>query len=175
MKNHLLSLLFTAIAGAAIAQPFSLFTENTAKDFAPLDETWERNYSLKIDLLIENEGVAEFFLHTVMNENEDADFDPGNDAPEECYGWGTCLKNSGPTGFGTKVYSEGSGQYLFINLSGDTLHFDFNADSTVFFENSQEVYALVLENESEQTVFGTTEQVRNYRIGHYDTGGNEIA
>ncbi len=175
MKNHILTLLFLALASAAMAQPFSLFSENTAKDFAPLTETWERNYSLKIDSLFQNEGISEFFLHTVMNENETADFDPGSGEQFECDIALGCYKNSGATGFGAKVYSSGSGNYVFINPSGDTLHFDFTTDSTVFFENSQEVYALVFEDQSEQTVIGITEQVRSYRIAHYDTGGIEIA
>lgn len=162
------------LSGILSAQPFSLFSEGTSKEYAPLDETWERSYSLQIDSVMEVDDLVAYFLHTVRNENDYAEFTPVDGDPEECYGWGGCTKNSGSTGFGTEVHSPAPHVYQFVNVYDDTLRFDLSADSSVFFENTTELYALIFESESELTVFGLTDQVQSYRIGHYDTEGNAI-
>ncbi len=165
---------FILFSGVLSAQPFSPFAAGTTKDFAPLDDTWERNYSLQVESIAEVNFIAVYFLHTVKNDEDFSDFEPVEGDPDECWGWGGCVENSGSAGFGVKIYSPDPHQYHFITLGGDSLLFDLSADSSVFFENSTELYALIFESQSEQTVFGVTDQVQSYRIGHYDTEGNAI-
>lgn len=165
---------FILLTGVLSAQPFSPFAAGTTKDFAPLDDTWERNYSLQVESIAEVNFIAVYFLHTVKNDEDFSDFEPVEGDPQECFGWGGCVENSGSAGFGVKIYSPDPHQYHFITLGGDSLLFDLSADSSVFFENSTELYALIFESQSEQTVFGVTDQVQLYRIGHYDTQGNAI-
>ncbi len=174
MKNLLLSCLLLSVAWNVSAQPFFLFNENSSKEFAPLTETWARNYSLSVDSVYYGDVITMFYLHTVMNELEEAVFEPDENDPNECFGWGGCLTNTGSAGFGATVFSPQPFHYDFYTQVGDTLRLNFLADSSVFYENEDEVYALIFEGESEQMVFGSMEMVQSYRIGHYNTDGAEL-
>jgi hypothetical protein len=175
MKKLLLSSLFLSMAWCLAAQPFFLFPINNSKDFAPLTETWERNYSLKMDSTYIGNVISVFYIHTVMNEIEEAVFTPDENDPDECFGWGGCRTNSGSTGFGGMIFSPLPFHYDFYTLGGDTLRFNLFADSSVFFQNEEELYALIYEGESEQMVFNDMEMVKSYRIGHYTAEGNALA
>lgn len=175
MKKLLLSGMFLSIVLYSASQPYFLFSGSDSKDFTPLTETWDRNYSLKMDSAYVGGVISVFYLHTVMNDNEFADFTPDENDPQECFGWGGCLTNNGSAGFGAMIFSPVPNHYEFYTSSGDTLRFNLFADSSVFFENEAEIYALISEGESEQMVFGNIEMVQSYRIGHYSAGGNPIA
>ncbi|MCZ4407642.1 T9SS type A sorting domain-containing protein [Cryomorphaceae bacterium 1068] len=174
MKNLLLSCLFLFVTWNISAQPFFLFNDFTSKEFAPLEETWERNYTLKMDSLYWGNVISVFYLHSVMNLSEDADFQPDENDPDECFGWGGCFANTGSTGFGDMIFSPVPFAYDFYTLSGDTLRLDFLADSSVFYQNESELFAMIYESETEQMVFGSMEMVQSYRIGHYNTDGAEL-
>jgi len=175
MKKLLLSSLFLSLAWCMAAQPYFLFSEFNSKDFAPLTETWERNYSLKMDSTYIGNVISVFYVHTVMNEIEEAVFTPDENDPDECFGWGGCRTSSGSTGFGAMIFSPLPFHYEFYTLGGDTLRFNLYADSSVFFQNEEELYALIYEGESEQMVFSDMEMVKSYRIGHYTTEGIVLA
>lgn len=169
-----LSLFFLTILTSLNAQPFFPLWENSAKDFAPLEETWERNYSLKIDSAYIGDVITVFYLDKVMNENTPADFTPEEDDPETCFGWGGCFENSGSMGFGTMIFSPVPHIYQFYTQNEDTLSFDFAADSAVFYANDSEVYSIISEGETTETIFGEEELVQSYRISHYSEEGDEI-
>lgn len=169
-----LSLFFLAFFSAIGAQPFFPLWENSSKDFAPLDETWERNYSLKVDSAYIGDVVSILFLDRVMNVDDPADFTPDDNDPESCFGWGGCYENSGSTGFGTGVFSPVPYRYDFYTQGGDTLRFDFFADSSVFYDNDEEIYSLISEGDNVETLFGTEEPVYSFRISHFSAEGIEI-
>ena len=169
-----LSLFFLTVLTSLGAQPFFPLWENSSKDFAPLDETWERNYSLKVDSAYIGDVITVFYLDRVKNENAPADFSPEEDDPESCFGWGGCYENSGSMGFGTMIFSPVPHIYQFYTQNDDTLSFDFAADSAVFYANDSDVYSIISEGETTETIFGAEELVQSYRISHYSEEGDEI-
>jgi hypothetical protein len=169
-----LSLFFIAVLNILCAQPFFPLSENSSKDFAPFDETWERNYSLHIDSASIGDVIAVFYLDRVKNENAPANFTPEDGDPESCFGWGGCQENSGSMGFGTRIVSPVPHVYQFYTQSNDTLSFDFASDSAVFYTNDFDIFSIISEGESLQMTFGVAELVQSFRVSHYSNEGDEI-
>lgn len=173
--KRLLLFLFTIVYSHCSAQVFQPISAETSKEFAPLEQTWYRTYSLYVDSTTQSGDSLVYHLENVINEEESTDFQPVDGDPEECFGWGGCYKNNSSVGFGYTITSLESGNYSYLNRLGDTLIFDFTeSDSTVFFQSEEEIFAIVPQGESVQDVFGNDETVQSYRIGHYSQEGDVI-
>ena len=91
-----------------------------------------------------------------------------------CIGWGPpyCLPTDLPEWSGSLFRSDGNGNYLFRNLASDSLHFDLTLglnDTSTFFQQGNERFAITFESLDTLTVIGVLDSVRTYRILHTDT------
>lgn len=97
----------------------------------------------------------------------------------DCPGWGPpyCFPTDLPEWSGSLFRNNGHGNYDLRNSAGDTLHFHFAlgpGDTSAFFQDQSQRFAIVLESLDTATVLGIQDSVRTYRIMHTDLSGTVI-
>jgi len=105
---------------------------------------------------------------------------PGNIiSGENCQFWGPpqCIRQDRPSWLGERIVYDNNDTYVFFNLMGDSLCFDFSVsqgDSSLFFQNPNEKFFLTFSKMDTITILNYTDTAKFYTIIHTDAWGNTI-
>ncbi|HOY30292.1 MAG TPA: T9SS type A sorting domain-containing protein [Bacteroidales bacterium] len=158
------------ISCMSFSQNYKLFTPSSKKLFidfpAPI-----RTYSMSFDMVDVVNSDTVYYNFMLLN-----DIPFGGDSCHFISYF--CHQQKTPSWAGAKMLHDNNSAYKFFNLSGDTLHFDFNtnpADTQVFFQDASQKFLFVYQNSDTLGVFGNADSARYYTIMHADPGGNTIS
>jgi len=99
---------------------------------------------------------------------------------DSCSFWGSnqCNLQDQPVWSGLTAMGRQGGACHFLNVAGDSLHFNFDmhpGDTTLLMATNNERFLLTCEGFSLATILETTDSVKNFRIVHTDLLGLVIA
>ncbi len=169
MRNFIIStlLLFSVYS---FSQDYQLFPNQYEKLFS-ITNTMESSFDLSFDSVISISDTVYYYNYKeIFDEYIISD---------SCIFWGGnyCYQQDKPSWIGSKIIMTENDQYLFFNAIGDTLRFNFQANSNtsqVFYEDETQSFQLEYLMSVYEFVVGEIDSIRIYKIIHYDNEGNII-